>query len=426
MATETQRAEQLLGQLDAVLTSLATVSPAEMDPLRLVDGLARLVDAETRLRGVQSGWLASAETSDAVVAATGRTPRSWLIEDLHLSGADSGRRVRLAQGLAERPALRSAIGAAEITTDQAGAILHALRGVPVPHVEAVEDALLGIARDGGMLDVQRAVDEVRARVGGETADERALRRYDERSVTLDETFAGTGSLCGSLTSECRETLKVALHAAGGLPGPDDIRNPWQRRHDALQEIAAFYLTHVDTAAPEAGERPRVVVTMSYDLLRADLQASGVDGGLLASLPDGVFDSGAPVSAATVRRMACDAGILPAVLGGPSDTLDLGRSARSFSLGIRRAAKLRDGGRCARSGCRRRIVDCHHIEWWCRGGSSDLVNAVWLCAFHHWLVHEGGWAIRRLGAGRYVFTDPVGREHGPPPDTGDPPSRRPAA
>jgi len=41
---------------------------------------------------------------------------------------------------------------------------------------------------------------------------------------------------------------------------------------------------------------------------------------------------------------------------------------------------------------------HHIEFWARGGRSDLPNLLPLCYHHHRLVHEGGWQVIRAGEG----------------------------
>ena len=406
--TPVQEMRAALDCLEQAVARVASLAPRELGAIGLVEGLERLLTVETQIRSAQSDWLDVAESSDATVEETGRSVRSWLIEEQHLGPAEASRRLRISRGLSMRPALRQALRSATVSPEHVATILQALAPVPVEHRDAVEAALLEIARDGSPVELARAVDQVRESVGGgETAEERADRRYGERGVELDETFGGTGSLSGTLTSECRETLRVALTAAMGLPTSDDTRSVRQRRHDALAEIAGFFIAHADSTAPETGERPRVVVTMSYADLTARLDSAGL-------VPDGVFDSGAPLDAASVRRLACDAQIVPALLGSPSEPLDLGRASRSFSSATRRAAKLRDGGRCARHGCTRRIVDCHHIRWWSNGGDSDLGNAAWLCAFHHWLIHNRGWTMRRLAPGRYVFTDPAGQDHGPPP------------
>ena len=80
----------------------------------------------------------------------------------------------------------------------------------------------------------------------------------------------------------------------------------------------------------------------------------------------------------------------------------------------RAAWTRDQGRCVFPKCRRPPADLHHLTWWSHGGHTDLDNAAWLCAFHHWLVHEANWTLRRDKRHRYVFTAPDGRHITHPP------------
>ena len=93
-----------------------------------------------------------------------------------------------------------------------------------------------------------------------------------------------------------------------------------------------------------------------------------------------------LSAGEVRRLACDAGIIPVVLGGPSRLLDVGRTYRAFTPGLRTALLQRDGG-CAFPGCAATPACCeaHHIVPWWQGGDTQLGNGVLLCPHHHRLV-----------------------------------------
>lgn len=103
-------------------------------------------------------------------------------------------------------------------------------------------------------------------------------------------------------------------------------------------------------------------------------------------------------------MAADAELIPAVLGGPSLPLDLGRAARLFSRSQRLALGERDGG-CASCGQNIAYVEAHHIDWWERdAGSTDLANGVLLCGFCHHTVHREGWGIRAT-AGSVWFIPP---------------------
>jgi hypothetical protein len=99
-----------------------------------------------------------------------------------------------------------------------------------------------------------------------------------------------------------------------------------------------------------------------------------------------------VAAETIRRLCCDAGIVPTVVDRAGTVLDVGRRTRSIPPAIRRALTLRDAG-CRFPGCdRTRWLQAHHVEHWAHGGSTSLDNLALLCHHHHQLVHEGGYTL----------------------------------
>ncbi|HEY3409371.1 MAG TPA: DUF222 domain-containing protein, partial [Propionicimonas sp.] len=120
-----------------------------------------------------------------------------------------------------------------------------------------------------------------------------------------------------------------------------------------------------------GDRPRIVITLPYDKLLADCR----DARLLTT--------GDKIDPGTTRRLLCDADLMPAVLGGPSEILDVGRSQRLATPTLRAALELRDGG-CVFPGCTTPARDCdaHHITPWWTGGPTALSNLALLCAHHH--------------------------------------------
>ena len=155
-----------------------------------------------------------------------------------------------------------------------------------------------------------------------------------------------------------------------------------------------------TTTPGWTERPgRALLTVTIDhrwLCEALKGAGGY----------GTLESGHCVDAATVRRWACDAEIVPMVLGSRSEPLDVGRAQRTAPDAIRRALNHRDGG-CAFPGCTRRPRRCqaHHVaEWIEHGGATALDNMCLLCRYHHRLVHHSLWTIRMID-GRPWFTPP---------------------
>ena len=129
--------------------------------------------------------------------------------------------------------------------------------------------------------------------------------------------------------------------------------------------------------------------------------------LSGQLCQGWLDTGQALSAETVRRLACDAGIIPAVLNGAGLPLDLGREQRLFKGALRRALVLRDGG-CAFPGCDRPPKWCegHHPVHWCDGGTTCLANGVLLCGHHHRLIHHSEWVVYIAADGMPEFIPPA--------------------
>ncbi|MDQ0735848.1 HNH endonuclease signature motif containing protein [Arthrobacter agilis] len=78
-----------------------------------------------------------------------------------------------------------------------------------------------------------------------------------------------------------------------------------------------------------------------------------------------------LSARSIRRIACDADIVPLVLGGEGQVLDIGRAARLFPPHLRRALVARDRG-CAFPDCTIPASWCeaHHMTPWSRGRDDE--------------------------------------------------------
>ena len=156
----------------------------------------------------------------------------------------------------------------------------------------------------------------------------------------------------------------------------------RRRADALVQVCRM----AAEAAPQAGgERPHVAVTIDWETLRDGYTRRPQDGATL--------DNGVPLHPATARRLACDARIIPVLLGSAGQPLDIGRATRSIPTGLRRAPVLRDRG-CRFAFCDRgpEWTDGHHVDHWAHGGTTWLDGLVLLCRAHHTAVHEGGWSI----------------------------------
>jgi hypothetical protein len=174
------------------------------------------------------------------------------------------------------------------------------------------------------------------------------------------------------------------------PGGSWGANVYETRGAAFCELVEHL--PAEGWAGNAGNGCEVLVTMSLDALLTGLGAAGLDAGVA-------------ITAGEARRLACGAGLVPAVLDGRSMPLDLGRTRRLHTTSQRRAlALLHDT--CAIAGCARPYAWCeiHHPHSWHAGGQTDLANALPLCGHHHRRAHDtrfdlhhrptGGWILHR--------------------------------
>ncbi|WP_336711344.1 HNH endonuclease signature motif containing protein [Arthrobacter sp. USHLN218] len=196
-------------------------------------------------------------------------------------------------------------------------------------------------------------------------------------------------------------------AAGVAAGTDEDGRafpgwPMPTRPQQLLEglVGSCRIALTTDKLPRAGgHRPQVMVTIDYQDLVKQIGTSGqaVFGGL--------------ITPRTVRKMACDADLIPIVLGGKGEVLDVGRAQRLFTPAQRRALVARDKG-CAFPGCTMPAhwTEAHHIRYWKKHkGRTSVANGVLLCSFHHHLIHTGDWTIETIdGIPWFIppaYTDP---------------------
>lgn len=368
------------------------------DPAAQLEELDAIVTTIRTLQAVAVRRVADCLRTDATSDQAGMSTRAWLVEDQRMCGGEAGRYKRLAASLPFHPLTQAAMDAAEISMDHAAAILTALSSLPIEMRATVEPHLVERAKGYPPEEIGGFIDQLLEALGLDKAsDVRRERRFTERGLDLTPTMDGHRAVGGSLTPEVAERLDKALAIAAQRAGADDDRTLRQRQHDALGEIADAYLAQ--TTNPSFTGAPRtVIVTIDLETLENQLREKWL------TLP-----SGAQISAETARRLACDAELIPVVLGGASELLDIGQAGHDFSVATRRLAWLRDAGRCAFPHCRNKPRELHHIRFKRHGGAGTLDNGAWLCGYHHWLVHEGGWSLERTDQGDYLWTGPHGQQ-----------------
>jgi hypothetical protein len=351
--------------------------------------------------------LISEITGRALPARQGaRSTTGWLGGRLHISARTATQWVHLATHLTQHPGLDTALSTATVNTDQAqviGAALAALpRTVGAEIIDKAEATLVGFAADYPPQPLARMGQRILWHVAPEVAEQAeadALRRQQQqahhsRAFTLTPAGDGRTRISGWLDAEAAATVTAALDplCSPHTRPADDTRTPTQRRADALLEICQLAL-RCGQLPDHGGEPPQLVVTVPFDVLTGQLGT-------------GLLDTGETIDATQVRRLACDAAILPAVLGGQGQVLDLGRSRRLFTGAVRRALVVRDGG-CTFPACDRpaRWCQAHHIQPASLGGPTSVDNGTLLCAHHHRVVHHDGWQIQLGHDRRPVFIPP---------------------
>ena len=328
-----------------------------------------------------------------------RTPQHMIAVLTGSSRASAARRVRVGEAIAS-------LSIGGLPLDQADVVARALGDLPdSPARGAAVDQLLSTAKtvDADTLAIHARA--VRLALEAPSALEAEALLRHQRYLRIGPEIDGLRRLSGLLDPESAAVLVAAFDAATSprRGGPRFI-DPEARR--AAAELAADertddqlrldVLVDLVRVASAVGDKP--VLGAARPAVRVVIAARDLTGDGWASLEGAI----APVSAATARRIACDSGVLPVVLGTDSEVLDLGRTARVFSPAQRTALAVRDGG-CRWPGCDRppSWTEAHHLLEWSRGGATSIENGVLLCRHHHLLVHNNGWRIERTDGGLAV-------------------------
>jgi len=191
---------------------------------------------------------------------------------------------------------------------------------------------------------------------------------------------------------------------------DDDRRTGQRQAEALADACGYVLDHAGRAVvPDCGgHRPHLTVLIRLEDLQNRARAA-------------CLDLAGPVSPQALRMLCCDATVIPIILNGAGQPLDVGRATRTIPDGLRRAVAARDQG-CAHPGCDRppSWSEVHHIHEWQHGGETALSNLVMLCKVHHRQMHFSDRGVRiRDGLPEFIppkWVDPPGHPAAKPSPT----------
>ncbi|MCG5459036.1 HNH endonuclease [Micromonospora sp. PSH03] len=375
----------------------------EHDLIAALDAAHRL---EQRLAAVKLALVRELDGRGTPRAQGASCTGVWLRERLRLTVPAARRLVDLSTALdTGNPGIRQALADGAISLDQARVIADTLdtvnRSADAETADKAVGVLVGWAAQFDPTHLRKLGTRILDHVAPDIADAATQAALDaehrratrDRHLTLSEQTDGRLRLTGTLDTETAGLLRAAIDPLTAPSGPDDTRSPGQRRHDALADICRLAL-RTGELPDSGGDSAQIVITTNYD-------------GLTRQLSTGALDIGLELTPGTVRRLACDAAILPAVLGGTGQVLDVGRQRRLITGPLRRALVIRDRG-CAFPGCDRppRWCHAHHIHHWADGGTTNLDNAVLLCGHHHRHVHQADWVVRLGDDGHPEFIPPA--------------------
>lgn len=364
--------ECVVGGPDTPEQVLASLTDAELDGFTV--DLKRHLDAG-------HAWLveAVAELDRRQVAETRHvlTTRQWVTRFIRVPKTAAARLVKAARNLHSIPNVHKRALEGEIAPETVTMLSAAAAKYPADfslHEETFADI-------GSYLDpseVRKAVRYWEQQVDHPTALADAHHRRDLRRFGIHQTTDGMWHTQGLLDPETGHLVTTALraHTDPANLDTDDPRSYPQRMADALGDICGFWLTHNDSISTSGGEKPHLTITIDYGTLI----------GATDTLPE--LD-GRPITPDTMRRLACDAGIVRIITDAESQPLDISRRTRTITPAIRRALDHRDAG-CTWDGCDAPAswCDAHHIQHWADGGPTTLGNLTLLCRKHHTATHQG--------------------------------------
>jgi hypothetical protein len=283
------------------------------------------------------------------------------------------------------PGAAAALRAGALSEEQLGVVRRTLRELPddvAPSTRIqVERQLVSEAQRFDPSQLGKLAMRIRSHLDPDGVLHAERDAADRMELSLTQDVNGVIRMRGRLSAEAAAVVRSALSPLA-KPLPKDPRSAAKRRADALVELARRVL-NAGTLPVEGGVRPQIGLTVDVAELRC--HAGVVD-----------LDWGGTVSIQTARRICCDADIIPIVMRGGSQPLDVGRRQRLVTGPLRRALIARDRG-CVAPGCDRPPEWCeaHHLVHWAKGGETSIDNTALVCGYHHTLVHQGEWTTRMI-------------------------------
>ncbi|WP_067433533.1 HNH endonuclease signature motif containing protein [Nocardioides jensenii] len=400
---------ELLKRLDADLGDLSALPLTPLDDDQVSALLQTCTAIGDRLTHATSRVAVEAHHRALGDKVGARHTSNWWAKHSRLTKSDAARRLDLARELDDPffEPVATALADGQIHADHAHVMVKAIADLPsdlAPESRAkARDILLDDARSFDADELRQIGRHLLDVIDPERAEAEEGKRLqdeeDKANATARVTFSndGHGRVHGRFILPAtqgelfRNQLLALADPRRDLPGSsadgpagsgtnsprrDGALITPERMGHALMELIEMF--PADKLPTHAASSVAIVITIDIAQLLSD---SGF----------GVLATGERITAGEVRRLACRAGIIPGILDGPSEVLDLGRLRRLFSTAQFRPLALRDQG-CTAVGCGMPAGVCHahHDTAWSAGGATDVSNGRLLCPHHHRLIHHRGY------------------------------------
>ncbi len=397
---------------DAVTATSVAVSDVgrvcvdDCDATELRAQLKRFKQVHSRFEAQLARLTHAADAAGAFIGTGAKDTAEWLGKQTGTSTRRNRTAAELGEAMAKSDELADAVTAGAVSTDQATAAVGAAGG------QALDAEIVHAIGDLPLPAVKPAVEDWRARANPDRDADLADTQRARRWLKVTDQPDGMTRVEGLLDPESGAIVRTTLDGIMNQSAFDGTRRTRdQRCADALTQLCS-----AASKGKLAGGRSntKLIATVPFETIVERAAARGVT------------HVGVTLDPATVRRLACDAGIHRLITGPGSSILDFGHENRLVSDNLFLALVARDQ-RCRWPGCSIRATwcDAHHIVHRADHGPTDDENLVLLCHRHHQLSHQRGWKMTGTGAELTVHHPDGSTEVSKPPGA-SPPAATPRA
>jgi hypothetical protein len=408
IATPRHRVSVAVAHAHTELDTVVDASMWSMDPAETASTLVAVTRLKARLAELEARIAAHADEVGVGDDVGATSTANWLAHATKQTRAGAHWTVRFGHHLDAHPLVSAGLAAGDLLADQADVIIRAVDALPDDL-----DAVLVAKAEAHLIGEAAQHDAKALRILGrrllEVIDPALADAYEAKQLEKEEKAAeaacrltlsddGHGRSHGRFTIPTQHgaALRKYVLALGAPKHQAPTEGPGVQRRPSPERMGRAFCELIEAVTakdlPQAGGTDAtIVVTIGYDSLTGQVEKAGV------------LDTGERISATAVRRLACTAGIIPAVLNGKGEVLDLGRKQRFFNKAQRIALGIRDGG-CTAEGCDWPPALCHahHDDPWSRGGLSDLAKGRLLCPKHHARAHDPAYELTHHPNGKISF------------------------